>query len=401
MLPPHPLLRFSDLRAGAGRPDLLQLVTQNGVHPFYSARAAIYQLACFLRAQGRSTILLPAFHCPSVVEPVLRAGMRPVFYRIDRKLEVDLSDVAARLNADVAAVLFIDYLGWPGHFGPLLAELRRREILAVEDCAHGAVRANPVGLAGRRSDAAIYSFWKCVPSGVGGGLWLKENIPFVAPALARAPVRDSLHRTKQLLEELIESRGEGSGAARAWNWIEEKRVRATRRFRTAPAPADSRSAALPPDEARQYFFSGRLAQSRLPWMARQIMKRADLQSIVSARRRNYQTLGSALLRDDRIAVVHPELPADVCPHAFAVMLADRSRHDRRLRAAGVPVWTFGSTLHRALQETADPAVLRDARHLSDAMLLIPVHPLLAAADMEQFADSLNRYAAKEMPCKST
>lgn len=405
MLLSHPLLRLSDLHAVAGHPNLLELIAQNRVHTFYNARAAIYQLAVFLRTRGRSTILLPSFHCPSVVEPVLRAGMRPAFYRIDRKLEVDASDVAARLHGDVAAVLFINYLGWPSRFAPLLDDLRRRGILAVEDCAHAAIRANPTALAGRRADATIYSFWKSVPSCTGGGLWLADDVPFIAPFLAGPPVRESLARSKQLLEEVIQSRGEHTRAARAWSWLEKRRVRLKSRLR--PDHEKNRrntpSAHIPelsPDEVRQYFFSVRLAQSRLPWMARQIMARADLGSITSTRRENYRALGDALDRTGPITPVHPELPADVSPHAFAIMLADRSRHDRRLRAAGVPVWTFGSTLHRALQETADAAVISDARHLSETMLLIPVHQLLTTVDMSRFADALNRYAAKEIPCKS-
>ena len=405
MLLPHPLLRVSDLRRSTSRPNLRQLIRQHGVHEFYNARAAIYQLARFLRGQGRSTILLPSFHCPSVVEPVLRAGMRPAFYRIDRNLELDASDVASRLSGDVAAVLFINYLGWPSSFDSLLDDLRSREILAVEDCAHAAIQSDPLDLAGRRGDAAIYSFWKFVPSGVGGGLWLADNVPFVAPRLTGVPVRDSLTRGKQLLEEVIQSRGEHTRAARAWSWFEERRVRVQtwlhpQRRQTHRQTCPSDAADLSPDEARQYFFSERLAQSRLPRTAERIIACADLPSLTSARRQNYQTLGSILRHNGSILPVHSELPANISPHAFAVMLADRSRHDRRLRTTGVPVWTFGSTLHRVLRETADAAVISDARYLSETMLLIPVHQLLTMADMTRFGNILNRYAAKEMPCKS-
>jgi len=406
MLLPHPLLRVSDLRRSTSQPNLCQLIRRHGVHEFYNARAAIYQLARFLRAQGRSTILLPSFHCPSVVEPVLRAGMRAAFYRIDRNLELDASDVASRLSGDVAAVLFINYFGWPSSFEPLLGDLRSRGILAVEDCAHAAVQLDPLDLTGRRGDAAIYSFWKFVPSGVGGGLWLADNVPFAAPSLASVPMRDSLTRGKQLLEEVIQSRGEHTRTARAWAWFEQNRVRTKHLLRpyskrpkqTVPGP---QVAEISRDIARQYFFSERLAQSRLPWMASQIMERADLRAIVEARRRNYQILADTLQHNSHATTLHRKLPARISPHAFAITLTDRSRHDRRLRATGVPVWTFGSTLHRVLYETAEPTVLDDARHLSETTLLLSIHPLLAASDMIRFAETVNEYVAKEMPCKSS
>lgn len=406
MLPPHPLLRTSDLRGPASTPNLPRLIAEAGVRRFYNARAALYQLARALRASGRSSILLPAFHCPSVVEPVLRAGMRPVFYRIDRSMEVDASDVLARLDGDVAAAVFINYLGFPSRFEPLLAELRARGILAIEDCAHACVSVDPLELAGRRADAAVYSFWKLVPSGVGGGLWLSPDAALEFPALGRAPLRDSAVRAKNLFEELVAGLGDDSLVAQAYDRIERARVRAKSILASRgrppvegtrpPVEADL----APQEESREYFFDPRLAESRLPWMAEQIMARADLREIVGARRRNYLALAGELHPPAMFEAVLPALPARISPLAYPVALRDRSTHDVLLRARGVPVWTFGSTLHRVLFETADPAVAADARHLSDTLLLVPVHQMLTEAQMTVFADTINRYAMESAACTS-
>lgn len=411
MLPPHPHphphLRLTDLRSTGGARSLPTLLSDASVHRFYNARAAIYQLARRIGAQGRSTILLPAFHCPSVVEPVLRAGMRPAFYRVDRNMELDADDVLARLDGDVAAVLFINYLGFPSNFEPLLGDLRARGVLAIEDCAHACVQVDPLELAGRRADAAIYSFWKLVPSGVGGGLWLSERVRFDLPRLDRTPLHDSLVRGKHLFEELISSLGEDSRAARAYAWIERARVRAKslgQAHRAPPVgvPGPSVDAPTGPEEnAREYFFDRRLADSRLPWMAEQIMARADLESIVRSRRRNYRILAEQLASHDLVAVCRPGLPERMSPLAFPVSVRNRSTHDRALRARGVPVWTFGNTLHRVLFETADPRIVADAAHLADTMLLIPVHHMLETADMAAFAEAVNRYSAEKSACSSS
>jgi len=404
MLPPHPHLRPSDLRNAGGSQNLPRLLSDASVHRFYNARAAIYQLALALGAQRRSTILLPAFHCPSVVEPVLRAGMRPAFYRVDRNMELDLDDLRARLHGDVAAVLFINYLGFPSRFEPLLSELRSRDMLAIEDCAHACVQVDPLELAGRRGDAAIYSFWKLVPSGVGGGLWLSEGARVGLPSLSRVPVRDSLVRGKHLFEELVTSLGDASLAAKAYAWVERTRIWAKSLGRSpivssiGSASPSVATETLPDENAREYFFDTRLANSRLPWMAEQIMARADLTSIVNARRRNYRMLASTLDQSSPVRIARPELRERISPLAFPVSIKNRSMHDVALRARGIPVWTFGNTLHRALFECADPRTLADASHLADTMLLIPVHQLLEETDMSAFADTINRYAAEKPAC---
>ena len=286
MLPPHPQLRACDLRRPPSVPSLPRLIDEAGVHRFFNARAALYQLARALRARGRDRVLLPAFHCPSVVEPILRAGMRPVFYRIDRNLEVDLADVRRRIDGNVAAAVFINFLGFPSRFEPLLAELRAREILVVEDCAHACVSVDPLELSGRRADAAVYSFWKLVPSGVGGGLWLAQGAPRQLPRRQRAPLADSVVRAKRLAEQVITGMGDDSALARAYALAESTRVHAKkwlsgRRAGVArsAAPAPAAGPVTEPPEPSEYFFSERLASSKLPWMTERIMARADLPAL--------------------------------------------------------------------------------------------------------------------------
>jgi hypothetical protein len=403
MLPPHPELRLTDLTKRPSTPSLSALVDGAGVRRFYNARAAIYHLARALRADGRDRMLLPAFHCPSVVEPVLRAGMRPVFYRIDRKLQLDLDDVRRRLDGGVAAALFINFLGFPSGFEPLLPELRARGILAVEDCAHAAVSIDPLELAGRRADAAIYSFWKLVPSGVGGGLWLSPQAQLTLPPLERAPLKSSVVRAKHLAEEVITGLGEDSLVARAYGLAERGRVRAKRWLARPSASATQPSAASDAElisavQAKEYFFSERLAHSRLPWMSERIMSRVDLAAIVRARRDNYQTLAARLDPPALIRNALPALPPRISPLAYPVLVPDRSSHDLRLREREVPVWTFGSTLHRVLFETAGADVLDDAVQLRDTLLLVSVHHLLRTEDMDGYAKTMNDYCAEIATC---
>ena len=400
MLLPHPHLRLADLRNSHSIPSLTRLIDEAGVHRFFNARAALYHLARSLGRTGRRTILLPAFHCPSVVVPILRAGMRVAFYRVDRNLGIDLDDVRRRLDDDVAAALFINYFGFPSAFEPLLGELRARGVFVIEDCAHSCVSSDPLALSGRRADAAVYSFWKLVPSVAGGGLWLSAGTPMEFPVLRRAPLSDSLKRAKRLGEQVIFGLGEDSMLARAYAWAERSRVKARAFIAGAVAPSQPPGAAAPA-ESYEYFFSERLAGSRLPWTAEKIMSRADLATLIGARRRNYETLANALDGVTPFPSMLPALAPRISPLAYPIVVPDRSSHDLRLRARGVPVWTFGSTLHRVLFEVAAPGVIEDAKYLSDNVLLLSIHHMFNARDMIHFADVINQFCPEAASCALT
>ena len=128
------------------------------------------------------------------------------------------------------------------------------------------------------------------------------------------------------------------------------------------------------------------------------MARADLEKIVKARRDNYRTLAARIHPPRLIASVLPALAARISPLAYPVSVPDRSSHDLRLRQRDVPVWTFGSTLHRVLFEAATRDVLDDAVHLRDTLLLVSVHHMLGTDDMEEYASTINSYCAEDATC---
>src|SRR5688572_30061206 len=79
----------------------------------YSGRYAIYHALRVLGSRERRTVLIPAFQCPTVVDPVLQAGYDVRFYAVTRSLTPDAEDLRAKLTPDVGAAIFIRYFGFP------------------------------------------------------------------------------------------------------------------------------------------------------------------------------------------------------------------------------------------------------------------------------------------------
>ena len=48
-----------------------------------SGRAAIYHALRLLGLPNGSGVLAPTYHCPTMIAPIIGAGLRPIFYALD------------------------------------------------------------------------------------------------------------------------------------------------------------------------------------------------------------------------------------------------------------------------------------------------------------------------------
>jgi dTDP-4-amino-4,6-dideoxygalactose transaminase len=383
MLESHPTLRFRDIaqfKANNPWPSPKNAV----LHFTYNARGAIYQLLRSLPGEHGKTVLLPAFHCYAAVEPVVRAGYRPVFYRIREDLSLDQEDLCAKLSSDVAAALIIHYCGFPANLEVLIEQKKHHQFLIIEDWAHSFLVNEQGALAGGKGDVSIFSFYKLVPSYTGG--CLRIDLPGLdcLESNRRLSVKRTLVAIKRLTEQVIENSGEGVLRS-AFRYLESRRVKLKR-----GSPAAPQANGQPVSDS--YLFDNDLAFVRMPWFARAILRASDIREVVSARRRNFEILNSQLQENSYLQKVFRSLPDNVCPWAYPVIARNRSRYDHLLRDRGVPVFTFGELLHPAL-ETADPAIREPAEFLSQGLMMLPLHQNLDAADMESICQTVNAFFA--------
>jgi perosamine synthetase len=400
MLNAHPSLRLADLMLHRYRDPLRGLCEGQNVTTAFNARAALYRLCCALRQteQQHRVVLLPAFHCTTVVDAVIRAGFRPVFYRIRPDLTIDYADLIAKTRLGVTAVLVIHYCGFPADLKPLLAERQSgAKWHLIEDWAHSFVDAATMQLTGGIGDFAVFSFYKLLPMQVGGGLRINVKDFSIDPASRRIGFRDGTVLTKRLFEQVVNNLGDGV-IKRAYAKAERIRVARKLGARRTISPAraqtpESVAAAGVPDA--QYAFSARQAETRLPWIARLVFGVSDLRSIATSRSTNYQSWSEYLIEQRGLEKIFPQLPGNVCPWAYPVRLPDRANWDQLLRAQNVPLFTFGETLHPTVHET-DSATLRDALMLSRELLLLGVHQGLALEQIRR-ASTIVNWSLREPP----
>jgi dTDP-4-amino-4,6-dideoxygalactose transaminase len=316
-------------------------------------------------------VLVPAFHCRSMIEPVLAVGARPVHYRINPDTSVSEEDIAAHLGSRTRAILVAHYFGFPQ---PAIARLRRscddRNVRLIEDCAHaffGVIDGVPLGVTG---DYAIASVRKFFPVSDGGCL-ISSRHSLAALGAVPPGVVAEIKAAADIFEEASRY-----GRPRPLNLLSiplfgvKRLLRSTRRERHAPdAPAS---------EAFQYLDRS-VRPRRMSRASQFIMRRASRARIVGRRRDNYSKLVAGLRGLNGARPLLPELRDGVVPYMFPLLIDDADNIFPRLKRRGVPIFRWEDT-------PAGICPVTD-RFRSD-LLQIPCHQELRASEINWLVDTI-------------
>lgn len=149
-----------------------------------SGRAAIYQALLQLRLAPGSTVLVPTYHCPTMVAPVPLANLNAAYFGLRADGLPDLDSIDAATAAQSKAMIVSHYFG----LARSLADVRRwcdeHGIALIEDCAHcyfGDAGGLPVGSWGDFSTASLSKFFPVSE----GGLLASERRPISDLGLSR------------------------------------------------------------------------------------------------------------------------------------------------------------------------------------------------------------------------
>lgn len=356
----------------------------------YSGRGALTLLfrSAARGAPDRNEVLLPSFHCPTVVEPVLRAGLLPRFYGIRPDLSVDEADFSEKLTPNVLAAVAINYFGFPAPFEGLSQACSRTGALLVEDCAHSFIYADTLSLMGERADAAIYSFKKIVPSLVGGGVRVNNDRLAIQAPTGRQSLGQWAVNYKALIDQGAANLADGPLKS---IYFGLDRLQARMRSPAAPqSPTEGADAGESDTAATQYGYAAGLETARIPRAAERAVQNAGYADIVHKRRDNYTIYLNKLSAGRGYRPVFSELPQNVCPWGFPMFIENRSQLDQLMRARGVRLFTFGETMHPAFlqdQSLSGPLV-EAARHLAASVLCLSIHQGLTGPQIGDSAETV-------------
>lgn len=311
----------------ANLPCLLDL---DGMQFTSSGRAAIFLGLEALSLPAGARVLVPSYHCPTMVSPALALGLQVGFYPITPEGRPDLAWLDQHLPAGARVICVAHFFGLPLDLSDVQAWCRRRGLLLLEDCAHAMF-----GPVGHQGDIAIASLPKFFPALDGGLLCVRKSAPAALQPLG------ALRELRAWLDSLeISAR---HGRLGSWRWwagpllaLKQALRRSSAAASTSPPPA---AAARPQfDASGEYARIDAAACHRAASAtSRRAASAASRGRIVARRREHYAGYAQAFADCDNMRPLMPELLDDAAPYVFPLWLDEPEAAYEAARRQGLPV----------------------------------------------------------------
>ncbi len=145
-------------------------------------------------------VILPAWTWYADYDTVVLAGALPVFAEVDLSLNIDPTDIEARITPRTKAIIAVSLQGCPADMDPILEVARKHNVRVLEDfsqCVGGRYKGKFLGSMG---DIAISSFQesKTITAGEGGAVLSNDPVLFERAVRAhdvgslRSPYKEDL-----------------------------------------------------------------------------------------------------------------------------------------------------------------------------------------------------------------
>ena len=372
-----------DIRNWGRKPSSDSILQSENFHFYSSGRAAVYFMARAISGGQRKTAYLPVFHCGVEVEAFLRAGFEVKFYNINENFDVDFgsSSKCEFMPGDVFFI--IHYFGFPQNMDKITAFCRDRQLILVEDCAHGLYSRCGGRLLGTFGEWAVFSMRKTLALPNGGGL-LRRDTSLPCPESGKRVFNPLVIKSgiRSVLEFEINTGSFWGICAKflvdAYSWCFPSTSECS--SDTSDKKQSSSVDVIPTfyDDTR---FAYDLDIGRVSQFLLHPMPFAD---IVSLRRKNYQSLGKRLSQLKNIKPMFPELEEGVCPLCYPVWVSSSDWWVDQLKKRGVEAFVFGRHHHRILGES-------DAKRMEKmrtCILGLPVHQMLSEKEIEELVERI-------------
>lgn len=358
-------------------------------HALYvtSGRVAIALALRHMGVTDKDKILVPAYHCTSMIEPIVWSSATPVFYRIGADTSVDLDHVERKLDKATRALMIAHYYGFPQNLPALRAFCDSRGLVLIEDCAHaffGSYAGRPLGSYG---DYAVGSAMKFFPIYDGGCLVSSRHTLdgiIVRSGGWRLQTKAAINILEQTLEYKRLSAIRPLVSLPIWlkdlvwnRWWKSARDNVT--TYAGPGAADG-----------AYAFDPDWLEVEMSTPSRLIIKLSDRARIAATRRAYYRTLLRAFADCPGCHPLFPELADNVVPYVFPLLVDRPEVVFDDLKRQGVPILRFGEFLWNGVDASICPVAVDYSRRLFQ----FPCHQELTLEEIDWLITRVQRTLAR-------
>jgi len=293
-----------------------------------SGRASILIALEMLGIGKGDQVLVPTYHCPTMITPIIKVGAEPFFYPLNDDGSADLRWIETQDISRVRVLLAAHFFGLPQAMAVLRTWCDSKKIRLIEDCAHalfGISDGRPVGNWG---DLAIASLTKFLPVPEGGCLINNSGLPKF-PLLSKPTAKEQVKAAFDIVHAGV-------------NHGRLKGIRSTLEFMLSLLKFGRKQAPLIQADdgvssSNSLEFDLGPTHQRLTGACRCLALQAPRQRIVEGRRQQYLFFTQAFQNCEFARPLVAELPADAAPYVFPLWVADPDPGYFELRRLGFPV----------------------------------------------------------------
>ena len=138
---------------------------------FNSGRSSLFAILKSLNLPEQSKVLLQAFTCNAVPNPILWANMNPTYVDCSNDFNINVGDLQKKIAADTKILVLQHTFGLPANIDEVNLIMRQNGGIVVEDCAHALGAEYKGHKLGTYGAAGFFSFSRDkVISSVYGGM---------------------------------------------------------------------------------------------------------------------------------------------------------------------------------------------------------------------------------------
>lgn len=337
-----------------------------------SGRVAILHALECIGVTDRDTVLVPAYHCMSMIEPVLWLGARVKFYRVDKNL-CPLIDFQQDSDLqDVKAVIIPHFFGFMQDITKLCDYFNKLDVKVIEDCAHAFFGERDGKNAGESGDFSITSTVKFFPGTEGGVLYsAKHVIPDLN--ITKRPLYQQLKAAKNILEHCQLNNS-------------PNKLAAVQQHKLTDETSQEVDELCYVSKSKLNYLDPQKISLPLSWADSLVLNRTSHEWIVEQRRANYQYLAGQLKGLNNATLIFPELLPGTVPYVLPLLIHKPELHFSRLKIAGVPLWRWEELI------VNDCPVSNDYRL---KLIQLPIHQSLSTNELDWIAKQLRQVLASD------
>ena len=170
---------------------------------FNSGRSAFYAILKSLNLNNNG-VLLQAFTCNAVPNPILWAGLEPVYVDCDKDdFNIDIEDLKTKISPKTKVLVVQHTFGLPANMDEVNSIVRQNGLLLIEDCAHSLGAEFNDQKVGTFGKAAFFSFSRDkIISSVYGGI-ATTNDPSLAEKIQQAQDKFGMPSYLWIFQQLL------------------------------------------------------------------------------------------------------------------------------------------------------------------------------------------------------